>query len=54
VVLQRIGQRIVEARPADVEGEAAVSQRVADATGRRMLLMQHDQDRQAHGVGRLM
>ena len=54
VVLQHVGQRIVEARPADVEGEAATSQRVADPTRRRVLLMQHDQDRQAHGVRRLI
>ena len=48
MVLQRLGQRLVEARPADVEGEAAAAQRVADPAGRRVLLMQDDQDRQVH------
>ncbi len=54
VVLQRLGQRIVEARPADVECKPAALESVADAAGRRVLLMQHDQDRQAHGVRRLI
>ena len=54
VVLQRFGQRIVEARTADVERKPRLAKRIADPAGRRMLLMQDDQDRRAHGAGKLM
>ncbi len=37
-------QRLVEAWPADVEAHAHLAKRPADAPGRRMLLMQHDQN----------
>ncbi|GCC43755.1 hypothetical protein chiPu_0027705 [Chiloscyllium punctatum] len=43
--LERVGQRIAEARTADVEGVAQRTQRVADPAGSRGLLMQHDQHR---------
>ena len=46
-----VGQRIAEARAADVERIAAVAQRVTDAAGRRLLLMQDEQNGSViHGV----
>ena len=47
MVRHRFGQRLAQARAANVERVAAVFQRLADAAGRRMLLVQDDQD----GVG---
>ena len=47
VVRHRLGQRLAQARAANVERVAAAFQRLADAAGRRMLLVQDDQD----GVG---
>ena len=47
----RGGQRIAEARAADVEGVAAVPERGADATGRRLLLVQDDQNLFGHRIG---
>src|SRR5262249_52050134 len=44
----RPGQRIAKARLADVECIAALPQGVADAAGRRILLVQDDQNGQAH------
>jgi hypothetical protein len=43
MVCHRGGQRIAKARAADVEGVAAVAERIADAPGRRLLLMEDDQ-----------
>ena len=42
-------QRVAIARTADVEGIAALLQRVSDPAGRRVLLVQYDQDRERHG-----
>ena len=44
----RGGQRIAEARAADVEIVAAVPERVTDASGRRLLLVQDDQNLFGH------
>ena len=44
-------QRIAEARPAHVERVAELAQRIADAAGRGVLLVQDDQDRLLHDAG---
>ena len=49
--VHRLGQRIVEARPADVERIAELGQHLPDTAGRGMLLMQDDKDGLEH-VGR--
>ncbi len=46
----RGGEGIAKARPADVELIAALTERIADAPGRRLLLMQDDEDFFSHGV----
>src|SRR5215472_15420184 len=45
-----LGQRIAEARAAHVERIAALAQGVAEASGGRRLLVQHDQNRLEHSV----
>ena len=45
MLVQRLRQRIAETRTADVEPVPERAQRIADAAGRRRLLMQDDQDR---------
>ena len=45
------GKRIAKARTADIEAETALAEKVADATGRRMLLMQDDQNGCGHRGG---
>ena len=47
---QGLGQRIAEARAADIEGEAAAFQDVADPPRRRMLLVQDDEDARGAAV----
>jgi hypothetical protein len=47
MVRQRIGQRIAQARAANVEGKPAAFQRLADTARGRVLLVENDQD----GVG---
>jgi hypothetical protein len=42
VVIHRFRQRITEARASDVERIAKLRQRLADAAGRRMFLMQDE------------
>ena len=49
----RVGQRIAEARPADVERMAALPQQAPDAARRRVLLVQDDEDRELFPVRRL-
>ena len=44
MVVQRFRQGVAQRRAADVEVEAALRGAVADASGARILLMQHDQD----------
>ena len=51
MLCHRDGQRVAEARAADVEGVAAIPERGADATGRRLLLVQDDQNLFAHRIG---
>src|SRR5215472_2588861 len=45
-----LGQRIAEARATHVERIAALAQGVTEASWSRRLLMQHDQNRRAHGA----
>src|SRR5215813_3859107 len=45
-----LGQRIAEARATHVERIAALAQGVADASGGRRLLVQHDQNRLEHSA----
>ncbi len=42
----RVGQRIAQRRTADIERDAALAEEVADAAGRRILLMQNDKNGQ--------
>jgi hypothetical protein len=48
MVVQGIGERIAQARAADVEPVAAALEEMSDAARGRMLLMQNEQDRCGH------
>src|SRR5262249_34788054 len=50
VAAHGLGERIAEARAAHVERIAALAQGVADASGGRRLLVQHDQNRLEHSA----
>jgi hypothetical protein len=49
VLREGIGQRIAETRPADVERKTARRQVMSDPSGRRQLLVQHQQHRAIDG-----
>ena len=52
VPAERVGKRIAERRPADVERKTARLQHLADPSGRRGLLMQNDENRLQPGGSR--
>ena len=53
MIVHGLGQRIAKARAADVERKAELGQRLADAAGRGMLLVQDDEDRLQHVIAAL-
>jgi hypothetical protein len=50
VLMHRFRQRIAEPRPADVERKPELAQHLTDAAGRRMLLVEDDENRMRHGA----
>ena len=51
MLCQGVRQGIAETRPADIEAQAALAQNISDAAGRRMFLVQNDQNRSGHRGG---
>src|SRR5471032_2762724 len=49
MLVHGLRQRIVETRPPDVERIAELRQRLPDAAGRRMFLVENEKDRLQHG-----